>query len=384
MIVVKENATKLDMGVVKEGRYLLVPFFTLYMILFLYLPLLPHSVHCQCTKTPIIFNFGDSNSDTGGYADGVGLNFAPPNGRTYFHQPARRLSDGRLMIDFLCESLNTDYLTPYLNSLAPNFTNGVNFAIIGSATLPRYVPFSLFVQVSQFLRFRSRSPALMLNGYKDLVGDEDFENALYTIDIGQNDLAASFNNLTYSQAIERIPSFITEIKNAIWNIYEKGGKKFWVHNTGPLGCLPQKLTLLARNATELDEHGCLQPPNNAAKTFNAQLRVLCEQLRRELINVTIVYVDIYSIKYDLIANASNYGFESPLMACCGNGGPPYNYNANINCGRTGYTVCHEGSKFISWDGVHYTEAANAIFASKILSTHYSTPQLSFNFFCNNM
>ncbi|MBA0634382.1 hypothetical protein Godav_029430 [Gossypium davidsonii] len=384
MIVVKENASKLDMGVVKGGRYLLVPFFTLYMIPFLYLPLLPHSVHCQCTKTPIIFNFGDSNSDTGGYADGVGLNFAPPNGRTYFHQPARRLSDGRLMIDFLCESLNTDYLTPYLNSLEPNFTNGVNFAIIGSATLPRYVPFSLFVQVSQFLRFRYRSPALMLNGYKDLVGDEDFENALYTIDIGQNDLAASFDNLTYSQVIERIPSFITEIKNAIWNIYEKGGKKFWVHNTGPLGCLPQKLALLARNATELDEHGCLQPLNNAAKTFNAQLRVLCEQLRRELINVTIVYVDIYSIKYDLIANASNYGFESPLMACCGNGGPPYNYNANINCGRTGYTVCHEGSKFISWDGVHYTEAANAIFASKILSTHYSTPQLSFNFFCNNM
>lgn len=62
------------------------------------------------------------------------------------------------------ESLNTDYLTPYLNSLGPNFSNGANFAIIGSATLPRYVPFSLFVQVSQFLRFRSRSPALMLKG----------------------------------------------------------------------------------------------------------------------------------------------------------------------------------------------------------------------------
>ncbi|KAG8477589.1 hypothetical protein CXB51_030854 [Gossypium anomalum] len=379
MIVVKENASKLDMGVVKEGRYLLVPFFTLYMILFLYLPLLPHSVHCQCTKTPIIFNFGDSNSDTGGYADGVGLNFAPPNGRTYFHQPARRLSDGRLMIDFLCESLNTDYLTPYLNSLGPNFTNGVNFAIIGSATLPRYVPFSLFVQVSQFLRFRSRSPALTLNGYKDLVGDEDFENALYTIDIGQNDLAASFDNLTYSQVIERIPSFITEIKNAIW-VSPRGnqigreeilGTQHW-----PTRMFAPKLALLARNATELDEHGCLQPLNNAAKTFNAQLRVLCEQLRRELINVTIVYVDIYSIKYDLIANASNYGFESPLMACCGNGGPPYNYNANINCGRTGYTVCHEGSKFISWDGVHYTEAANAIFASKILSTHYSLLNLA--------
>ena len=58
---------------------------------------------------------------------------------------------------------------------------------------------------------------------------------------------------------------------------------------------------------ELDEYGCLQPLNNAAKTFNAQLCVLYEQLRPQLTNATIVYVDIYSIKYDLIASAPNYG-----------------------------------------------------------------------------
>ncbi|XVF22030.1 hypothetical protein REPUB_Repub12eG0139300 [Reevesia pubescens] len=207
------------MGVVKERCSFLFPLFTLHVIfgiLDLLLLLLPLSVHCQCTKNPIIFNFGDSNSDTGGYADGLGLNFAPPNGRTYFHQPAGRISDGRLIIDFLCESLKIGYLTPYLNSLGPNFTNGANFAISGSATLPRFVPFSLDIQVSQFLRFRSRSPALMLNGYKDLVGDGDFQNALYTIDIGQNDLAGSFDYLTYSQVFDKIPSFITEIKYAIW------------------------------------------------------------------------------------------------------------------------------------------------------------------------
>lgn len=36
------------------------------------------------------------------------------------------------------------------------------------------------------------------------------------IDIGQNDLADSFSkNLTYAQVVKRIPSIITEIKNAI-------------------------------------------------------------------------------------------------------------------------------------------------------------------------
>lgn len=91
------------------------------------------------------------------------------------------------------------------------------------------------------------------------------------------------------------------------NIYQSGGRNFWVHNTGPLGCLPQKLALHGQNASELDEHGCLKPLNDAAKTFNEQLRVFCEQLRPKLVNATIVYVDMYSIKYDLIANALNYG-----------------------------------------------------------------------------
>ncbi|KAM2468564.1 hypothetical protein FF1_010227 [Malus domestica] len=96
---------------------------------------------------------------------------------------------------------------------------------------------------------------------------------------------------------------------------------------------------------------------------------------------TIVYVDVYAIKYDLIANAMKYGFSSPLMACCGNGGPPYNYNIGLTCGHRGSNVCDEGSRYVSWDGIHFTEAANTIVASKILSTKYSTPSIPFDFFC---
>ena len=75
-------------------------FFTLVL-------LLPHATilnpavyaqkHCDF---PAIINLGDSNSDTGGYAAGF---FPPtsPYGDTYFHMPARRFSDGRLIIDFI-------------------------------------------------------------------------------------------------------------------------------------------------------------------------------------------------------------------------------------------------------------------------------------------
>ena len=49
---------------------------------------------------PAIFNFGDSNSDTGGLSSLFGA-APPPNGRTFFGMPAGRYCDGRLVIDFI-------------------------------------------------------------------------------------------------------------------------------------------------------------------------------------------------------------------------------------------------------------------------------------------
>lgn len=71
------------------------------------------------------------------------------------------------------------------------------------------------------------------------------------------------------------------------------------------------------------------------------------------------------------------------MACCGHGGPPYNYNINMTCGNPGAQACREGMRFVNWDGVHYTEAANSIVAAKILSTEFSEPKLKFDYFCNH-
>lgn len=51
----------------------------------------------------VLFNFGDSNSDTGGVAAAGGIRIMPPEGRTYFGRPTGRLSDGRVIIDFICE-----------------------------------------------------------------------------------------------------------------------------------------------------------------------------------------------------------------------------------------------------------------------------------------
>lgn len=80
-----------------------------------YLPLMAATVVMQgwyfgmvfgvCLKPPVIFSFGDSNSDTGGLSAGLGYSVNPPNGRSFFGRSTGRLSDGRLILDFLCKLL---------------------------------------------------------------------------------------------------------------------------------------------------------------------------------------------------------------------------------------------------------------------------------------
>lgn len=55
--------------------------------------------HSKCAFKAI-FNFGDSNSDTGGFYAAFPAQ-TRPFGMTYFNRPSGRASDGRLVIDFL-------------------------------------------------------------------------------------------------------------------------------------------------------------------------------------------------------------------------------------------------------------------------------------------
>ncbi|XP_052150457.1 GDSL esterase/lipase LIP-4-like [Oryza glaberrima] len=343
------------------------------------------SPSASCARRPVVFAFGDSNTDTGGIAAGMGYYFPLPEGRAFFRRATGRLCDGRLVIDHLCESLNMSYLSPYLEPLGTDFTNGANFAISGAATAPRNAAFSLHIQVQQFIHFKQRSLELASRGEAVPVDADGFRNALYLIDIGQNDLSAAFSAgcLPYDDVVrQRFPAILSEIKDAIQSLYYNGAKNLWIHGTGPLGCLPQKLAVPRADDGDLDPSGCLKTLNAGAYEFNSQLSSICDQLSSQLRGATIVFTDILAIKYDLIANHSSYGFEEPLMACCGHGGPPYNYDFNVSCLGAGYRVCEDGSKFVSWDGVHYTDAANAVVAGKILSADYSRPKLPFSYFCS--
>ncbi|KAK8526392.1 hypothetical protein V6N13_017430 [Hibiscus sabdariffa] len=335
---------------------------------------------------PAIFNFGDSNSDTGGLSAAFGQ-APPPNGLSYFGSPAGRYCDGRLLIDFIAESLGLPYLSAFLDSVGTNFSHGANFATAASTIRPQNItlsrggfsPISLNVQFYEFNDFHKRSQVVRKRGgvFETLMPKkEHFSSALYTFDIGQNDLTAGyFSNMSTDQVKAYVPDVLNQFQTII--------------QAGPVGCLPYMMDRIPVLASQIDVHGCATPFNDVAQFFNQGLKKTVERLRKDLVDAAITYVDVYSLKYSLISQGRKHGFKKPLRSCCGHGGK-YNYNKNLGCGakvnKHGKEVwvgaaCEDPSSAVIWDGIHFTQAANKYIFEGIVDGSFSDPPTPLNMAC---
>ncbi|PIN04174.1 Alpha-L-fucosidase [Handroanthus impetiginosus] len=261
-------------------------------------------------------------------------------------------------------------------------------------------PISLDIQHVQLSDFLRRSQIIRKRGFfQNLLPKEDyFSRALYTFDIGQNDLTAGYKvNLSTDQVKAYVPDVLAQFSIVIKKLYSRGGRSFWIHNTGPVV-----------TAAQIDKYGCSSPYNEVSKYFNLRLKEIVLQLQKELPLAAITYVDVYSVNYSLISQAKKLGkfcfyffphlcnkitgFENLFLVCCGHGGK-YNHNRFAKCGSkkvvngTEIVVaksCKDPSVRISWDGTHFTEAANKWIFDQIVDGSYSDPPLSLEFACNRM
>ncbi|PSS26695.1 GDSL esterase/lipase [Actinidia chinensis var. chinensis] len=342
---------------------------------------------------PAVFNFGDSNSDTGELVAGRGVLLGLPYGRAYnFGKLNGRISDGRLIVDFLMDALGLPFLNPYLNAIGvPSFKNGCNFAAAGCTVLPAtglsICPYSLQIQVAQFRRFKALALELQSESkelHRYLPSEDYFSKGLYMFDIGQNDLGGDFDSMSSHQVLDMIQTILAEYEVGVKVLYEEGARNFWVHNMRAVGCIASAIFAFGSDQSSFDELGCLKSHNQAAKLFNQQLHELWRKLKSQYSDANVTYTNIFAIHLDFIANHSRYGFKQPIMACCGYGAPPLNYDSRISCGQTkvldGRSVtakaCNDGAEYVSWDGTHLTDAANRFISSQILTGKYIDPLFS--------
>ncbi|MQL75154.1 hypothetical protein Taro_007525 [Colocasia esculenta] len=362
-----------------------------------------------------VFNFGDSNSETGGFWAAFPAQ-SGPFGMTYFGRPAGRASDGRAVIDFLAQAIGIPFLSPYLQSIGSNYKHGANYATAASTVLlpntsvfvSGISPFSLAIQLNQMKQFKVRALELSPKGY--LPSKDVFGKSLYTLDIGQNDFTSNLAAIGIEGVKQYLPQVAATISWTIKDLYAMGGRTFLVMNLAPVGCFPAFLTELPHDSSDLDEHGCMVSYNKAVADYNDMLRETLRQTGSALADAAVVYVDTHAVKLDLVRNPADHGNTCPRMhsapsptrrrerpgflyatrACCGHGGGPYNFDPRVFCGNSKVvdganvtaTACDDPQNYVSWDGIHATEAANKLVAWAILNGSYSEPRFPLSKFCD--
>lgn len=80
------------------------------------------------------------------------------------------------------------------------------------------------------------------------------------------------------------------------------------------------------------------------------------------------------------------GFENPFKICCGHHGKGYDVwcgnKARVNGSKLFGGSCKNPSRVISWDGVHYTEAANNWIAKQVVGGLLSDPPIAISRACH--
>ncbi|KAI4977078.1 hypothetical protein ZWY2020_050685 [Hordeum vulgare] len=343
------------------------------------------------TRYNAMFNFGDSLSDTGNLcvnksaAAELLLTFAnPPYGMTYFGRPTCRCSDGRLVVDFLAQSLGLPFLPP---SKLPgaDFRKGANMAIIGGTALDFEFLKSLGLG---YPIWNNGAINVQLRWFRDLLprvcgGPQTcrpyLARSLFLLgSIGGNDYNAMlFFGFNVSRAKSYAPNVVDNIAAAVERLIELGAADIVVPGTLPIGCIAVYLAILpSGDKSDYDERGCLKPLNGLAMYHNSLLQDRLNRVRaRHGPAVRIMYADYYAHAIDMLRDPARFGFTTVITACCGAGGGPFNYEFDARCGMKGATACADPWRHESWDGVHPTEAVNKLVADGWLRGPYCHPPI---------
>ncbi|RAL47550.1 hypothetical protein DM860_011288 [Cuscuta australis] len=362
------------------------------LILIVYCPKQPSAALSAAPKPfKRFYAFGDSITDTGNTNSTTGPIFFthvsnPPYGRTFFHRPTNRYSDGRIVIDFVAGALSLPLLPPYLDPAADR-SHGVNFAVAGCTAINHrfYVRNNITLNITpqslgtQWGWFNRHLKTLGCPKDKDTPNNNGefcravFEDSLFWLGpIGVNDYSYIFGSSITSHTIQRLS--ISSISSFLQALLNKGAKYVVVQGLPMLGCTSFNLYLA--DPGNRDGTGCVATVNNQSAAHNTALRSLLNGFSKRYPNATLVYADCWSAYEAILTHRESYGITEPFKACCGSGGGELNFDLFDTCGSSGVS-CPDPSKYINWDGGHLTEAMYKAVADKLINGTFCDPPFSY-------
>ncbi|XP_022925815.1 GDSL esterase/lipase At1g28590-like [Cucurbita moschata] len=339
-----------------------------------------------------IFNFGDSLSDTGNLfgncvSEEPPHSCFPPYGDAFFHHPTGRFSNGRLIVDFIAQSLGLPLLPPYLSVgrrriSIQDFEKGLNFAVAGATALDESVlrekgitnlptNYSLGVQMEWFKNTYSsvcKSSSTATAKCRAIL-----ERSLIVVgEIGGNDYNYAF--IDERQNIDEIKSLVTPvvkaIGSAITELIKLGAQTLMVPGNLPIGCNPTYLKVYG-TSVQNSENGCVNWLNEFSEYHNEQLLQELKQIRALYPHIRIIYADYYNSAMLFYDAPQDFGLTNTLQLCLVNEKETSNTHR-----KYGYSsLCDNPSEYVSWDGMHLTEAAYKVIAIALLEGPYTTPQI---------
>ncbi|KAK9115422.1 hypothetical protein Syun_022219 [Stephania yunnanensis] len=305
------------------------------------------------TIVPAIFTFGDSIFDAGtnhfNKNCSVQADFLP-YGRTFFHYPTGRFTNGRTVVDFISQFLVIDLQKPYLqtemeiaNGTRKRYpSNGINFASAGSGVLngtnKDMGVLSIQDQLKQFKN--------LVNQNK--IDKKLIQQAFFFFESGSNDV---FNYFLPFDTAKLDPgafvqTMLTEAEHFIDQICQLGAHRIAIFSLGPVGCVPARV-----NLPEAPTDKCYGKMNKIVKAYNAGLENLAKSVPSKYPGTVATYGDVYKVVQLFRAMPKHYGFSNTTGACCGDG----TLGGFVQCGTGEYTMCNNPNEYLFWDYFHPSE-----------------------------
>ncbi|GFZ08062.1 GDSL-like Lipase/Acylhydrolase superfamily protein [Actinidia rufa] len=307
------------------------------------------------TLVPAILTFGDSAVDVGNndYLPTIFKANYPPYGRDFTnHKPTGRFCNGKLATDI------TAYLSPQASG--KNLLIGANFASAAASGFDdKPAILNHAIPLSQQLQYYKEYQAKLAKVAGNKKAASIIKDGLYILSAGSSDFVQNYYVNPLLNKVYTPDQYSSYLVGIFSRLVQVGSQKNWGDFTATTGLssgshypvwVPQKRVRLQ------NQHRC--------SGIQQEDQILLQQLSRSSFpGLKIAVFDIFKPLYDVVRTPSKYGFTEAMKGCCGTGTVE---TTSLLCNPKSPGTCSNATKYVFWDSVHPSEAANKVLADSLI------------------